>query len=57
MRPEEQAHVARKVDRNLVNIQDLSAQTAAGANQTNLSSQELSRLALSFNAMVGKLAL
>lgn len=57
MRPEEQAHVARKVDRNLVNIQDLSAQTAAGANQINSSSQELSHMALSFNAMVGKFAL
>ena len=51
---EEQAQVAREVDRNLVNIQDLSAQTAAGANQTNASSQELSRLAVSFNSMVGK---
>ncbi|MFJ3484299.1 methyl-accepting chemotaxis protein [Pseudomonas sp. NPDC090202] len=51
---EEQAQVAREVDRNLVNIQDLSAQTAAGANQTNASSQELSRLAVAFNGMVGK---
>ncbi|MDH0749301.1 methyl-accepting chemotaxis protein [Pseudomonas sp. GD03842] len=54
---EEQAQVAREVDRNLVNIQDLSAQTAAGANQTNASSQELSRLAISFNSMVGKFTL
>jgi methyl-accepting chemotaxis protein len=54
---EEQAQVAREVDRNLVNIQDLSAQTAAGANQTNASSQELSRLAVSFNTMVGKFTL
>jgi len=54
---EEQAQVAREVDRNLVNIQDLSAQTAAGANQTSASSQELSRLAVSFNAMVGKFTL
>jgi methyl-accepting chemotaxis protein len=51
---EEQAHVAKEVDRNLVNIQDLSTQTSAGANQTNASSQELSRLAVSFNVMVGK---
>ncbi|KEZ67449.1 hypothetical protein C5I_0132625, partial [Pseudomonas syringae pv. syringae FF5] len=51
---EEQSHVAREVDRNLVNIQDLSAQTAAGANQTSASSQELSRLAISFNNLVGK---
>ncbi|WP_295479011.1 methyl-accepting chemotaxis protein [uncultured Pseudomonas sp.] len=51
---EEQAHVAREVDRNLVNIQDLSTQTAAGANQTSASSQELSRLAVSFNGLVSK---
>ncbi len=49
---EEQANVAREVDRNLVNIQDLSTQTAAGANQTSASSQELSRLAISFNHLV-----
>ncbi|GAB0063485.1 methyl-accepting chemotaxis protein [Pseudomonas syringae] len=51
---EEQSHVAREVDRNLVNIQDLSTQTAAGAHQTSASSQELSRLAISFNNLVGK---
>ncbi|KAA3543498.1 methyl-accepting chemotaxis protein [Pseudomonas sp. ST1] len=51
---EEQAHVAREVDRNLVNIQDLSTQTATGANQTNASSSELSRLASSFGVLVGK---
>lgn len=45
---EEQAQVAREVDRNLTNIQDLSTQTATGANQTSSSSQELSRLATSF---------
>lgn len=54
---QEQAQVAKEVDRNLVNIQDLSAQTAAGANQTNSSSQELSRLAGSFNEMVGRFTL
>ncbi|GFM70987.1 methyl-accepting chemotaxis protein [Pseudomonas cichorii] len=54
---EEQAQVAREVDRNLVNIQDLSTQTSAGANQTNASSQELSRLAISFNTLVGKFKL
>ena len=51
---EEQSHVAREVDRNQINIQDLSTQTAAGANQTSASSQELSRLAISFNNLVGK---
>ncbi|WP_445674410.1 methyl-accepting chemotaxis protein [Pseudomonas japonica] len=54
---EEQAQVAREVDRNLVNIQDLSSQTAAGANQTNASSQDLSRLATSFSRMVARFKL
>ncbi|WP_426152874.1 methyl-accepting chemotaxis protein [Pseudomonas sp. DC3000-4b1] len=54
---EEQAQVAREVDRNLVNIQDLSSQTAAGANQTNASSQDLSRLATAFNRMVARFKL
>ncbi|SHM94823.1 methyl-accepting chemotaxis protein [Phytopseudomonas punonensis] len=49
---EEQAQVAREVDRNLVNIRDLSMQTSAGANQTSASSQELSRLAVDLNALV-----
>ncbi|MCA5973192.1 methyl-accepting chemotaxis protein [Pseudomonas sp. P135] len=51
---EEQAHVAREVDRNLINIQDLSTQTATGAHQTNASSSELSRLASSFGVLVAK---
>lgn len=54
---EEQAHVAREVDRNLVNIQDLSTQTAAGAHQTAASTQDLSRLAISFNELVGRFRL
>ncbi|RJX82582.1 methyl-accepting chemotaxis protein [Pseudomonas sp. LS-2] len=54
---EEQANVAREVDRNLVNIQDLSTQTAAGAHQTNASTQELSNLAVSFNALVARFRL
>nr|WP_314562720.1 methyl-accepting chemotaxis protein [uncultured Pseudomonas sp.] len=54
---EEQAQVAREVDRNLLNIQDLSTQTATGANQTNAASQDLSRLATSFNALVSKFQL
>ena len=51
---EEQAQVAREVDRNLVNIQDLSTQTAAGAHQTNASSYELSRLATSFGVLISR---
>ncbi len=49
---EQQAQVAREVDRNLNNIRDLSLQTAAGANQTSASSQELSRLAIELSGMV-----
>ncbi len=51
---EEQASVAREVDRNLVNIRDLSIQTSAGANQTNAASQDLSRLAVELNVMISK---
>lgn len=54
---EEQAQVAREVDRNLVNIRDLSMQTSAGANQTNAASQELSRLAADLHSMVSKFRL
>lgn len=49
---EEQAKVSREIDRNIVNISDLAAQTAAGANQTSASAHELSRLAVDLNALV-----
>lgn len=49
---EEQAAVAREVDRNIVNISDLSQQSAAGANQTSASAQELARLATDLNSLV-----
>jgi methyl-accepting chemotaxis protein len=51
---EEQAQVAREVDRNLVNIRDLSLQSSAGANQTSAASQELSRLAVDLNSLVAR---
>ncbi|MQA53096.1 methyl-accepting chemotaxis protein [Pseudomonas piscis] len=51
---EQQAAVAREVDRNLMNIRDLAHQTSAGANQTSAASQELSRLAVDLNAMVAR---
>ncbi|MFJ2282868.1 methyl-accepting chemotaxis protein [Pseudomonas sp. NPDC087803] len=51
---EEQAAVAREVDRNLMNIRDLATQTSAGANQTSAASQELSRLAVDLNNMVAR---
>ncbi|MEJ5060346.1 methyl-accepting chemotaxis protein [Pseudomonas sp. MYb330] len=54
---EEQAQVAREVDRNLVNIRDLSVQSATGANQTSAASSELSRLAVDLNTMVGRFSI
>jgi methyl-accepting chemotaxis protein len=49
---EEQAQVAREVDRNLTSIRDLSLQTSAGANQTSAASNELSQLAVGLNGLV-----
>ena len=49
---EEQAQVAREVDRNLVNIRDLSVRSATGADQTSASSHELSKLAIALQGMV-----
>ncbi|EPL03443.1 methyl-accepting chemotaxis protein [Pseudomonas sp. CF161] len=54
---EQQALVARDVDRSLVNIRDLSTQTAAGATQTSAASQELSRLAIDLNGLVTRFVL
>jgi len=54
---EEQAQVAREVDRNLVNIRELSVQSATGANQTSAASNELSRLAVDLNSMVARFSL
>ncbi|RAI68439.1 methyl-accepting chemotaxis protein [Pseudomonas fluorescens] len=54
---EEQAQVAREVDRNLVNIRDLSVQSATGANQTSAASNELSRLAMDLNTLVRRFSL
>jgi methyl-accepting chemotaxis protein len=51
---EEQAQVAREVDRNLVNIRELAVQTSAGAHQTSAASQELSKLATSLNTLVAR---
>ncbi|KPB63124.1 methyl-accepting chemotaxis protein [Pseudomonas amygdali] len=54
---QQQAHVAREVDRNLVNIRDLSAQSSSGAQQTSSASRELSTLALDLNNIVGRFRL
>lgn len=49
---EEQSHVAREVDNNLLNIRDVSAATLGGANQTHASSRELAQLAGELRAVV-----
>ncbi|WP_414860589.1 methyl-accepting chemotaxis protein [Pseudomonas chlororaphis] len=49
---EEQAQVAREVDRNLLNIRDLSLESADASTLTNATSQELSQLAASLQGLV-----
>ncbi|WP_338444660.1 methyl-accepting chemotaxis protein [Pseudomonas sp. LTR0] len=49
---EEQAQVAREIDRNLTSIRDLSTQSAAGASQTASASGEVSNLAVGLNRVV-----
>ncbi len=53
---EEQAHVARSVDQNLISIRDLSIQSSSAAGQTSIASQELSRLAVDLKQVVSKFA-
>jgi methyl-accepting chemotaxis protein len=54
---EQQAHVAREVDRSLVTIRDLSLQTEAGAEQTTMASRDLSAMAAQLIQMVQKFRL
>lgn len=49
---EEQSHVAREVDQNLLRIRDLASQSAAGASQTASACGEVSQLAISLNQLV-----
>ncbi|QZI71513.1 methyl-accepting chemotaxis protein [Pseudomonas protegens] len=49
---EEQAQVAREVDRNLLNIRDLSLESADAATRTNATSQALSHLAAGLQNLV-----
>ncbi|WP_434702676.1 methyl-accepting chemotaxis protein [Pseudomonas sp. Z1-12] len=49
---EQQSHVAREVDNNLLNIRDVSVLASSSANQTHASSRELAGLAGELNAMV-----
>ncbi|MBC9252918.1 hypothetical protein A9179_21850 [Pseudomonas alcaligenes] len=54
---EEQAHVAREVDKNLVAIRDIAAQNATGAHQTSVASDQLARLASELSGMVQRFRL
>lgn len=49
---EEQSHVAREVDQNLLRIRDLASQSAAGASQTASACGEMSQLAINLNQLV-----
>lgn len=51
---EEQAQVAREVDRSLVSIRDLSGQTSEGALQTSIATAELSKLAVDLSHLVAQ---
>jgi len=51
---EEQAQVAREIDRNITSIRDLSTQSADGASQTAMASGEVSKLAVGLNRVVGE---
>ncbi|MGG5275704.1 methyl-accepting chemotaxis protein [Pseudomonas syringae pv. coryli] len=54
---EEQALVAREVDRNLVRIRDLSAQSAVRTGQTGSASQSLAELASDLTTTLGQFKL
>ncbi|MFV9651056.1 methyl-accepting chemotaxis protein [Pseudomonas citrulli] len=49
---EEQAQVAREVDRNLISIRDLSSQASEGSHQTTIATSELAKLAVELNRLV-----
>lgn len=51
---EEQTSVSEEINRNVVNIQTISEQTAAGATQTSASSVELAHLGEQLQEMVGQ---
>ncbi|WP_295461431.1 methyl-accepting chemotaxis protein [uncultured Pseudomonas sp.] len=54
---EEQAHVSREVDRNLISIRDLSVQTSDGNRQTVGASEQLSGLATELETLVRRFRL
>ncbi|MDP5292343.1 methyl-accepting chemotaxis protein [Oceanimonas sp. CHS3-5] len=54
---EEQAQVAREIDRNLVTISSIAEQSATGVTQTSSASDELARLAGQMSQLVGRFRL
>ena len=54
---EEQAQVAREVDRNLVAISDISEQSTAGVQQTSEASEELARLSANLNNLINRFSM
>lgn len=51
---EEQSSVAEEINRNIVNINDISMRTAEGAGQTSLASAELARLSANLQSLVSQ---
>ena len=51
---EEQSHVVREVDQNLLRIRDLASQSSAGASQTASACGEMSKLAINLNMLVNR---
>lgn len=49
---EQQAHVAREVDRSLISIRNLAIQSSEGTGQTLIASNQLSQLAIDLSYMV-----
>lgn len=54
---EEQSHAAREVDKNLVNIDQKTAQATLGSSQINQATEEMSRLATGLNNAVSRFKL
>lgn len=49
----EQTQVAHEIDRNLVNIRNLSLQSAEGVQQITIATRSLAELATGLNVMIG----
>ena len=51
---EEQSTVAEQINASVINVRDISEQTASASNETAASSVELARLGSHLKALVGK---